>query len=273
MRGFLLLALATLAAARDGQEILKRALERDQRNLALLDTYTYREKSTITTFEKDGSTKKVVTSVKDIFHVDGTRVELLVEKDGKLLTGKEKEKEQRRFDQEVAKIKKESPAERAKRRRETAKDKKEEADARREILEAYQATLEGEETVNGRLCWRLRGDQRPGFKGKGRRADQLEKLRGRLWVDQSTYEWVKMDLDSTDTISFGFFLFRLQKGAKVGIQQTLVNNEVWLPRAVDVRADARVLGKMMRIGVQVEFSDYRKFATDSKLTVGEVAER
>lgn len=272
-RGILLLAFTALTWAQSGQEILEKALERDERNYEVLNTYTYREKSIVTTYEKDGREKKSTTTVKDVFHVDGTQVELLLEKDGKPLTGKDKEKEQQRFDKEVAKIKKESPSERAKRRRETDKDKKEEAESRREILDAFNAVLEGEETVNGRVCWRLRGDPRPGFKGKGRRADQLEKLLGKAWVDKSTYEWVKLDLNSTDTLSFGWFIFRLQKGAKIGIEQTLVNNEVWLPKSVDVRADARLLGKMLRLGINVDYSDYRKFSTDSKLTIDEPAEK
>lgn len=271
MRLLLMLAAAGLYA-QDAREILKRALERDVRNYDTLNTYTYRQKTAVTTFEKDGRAKKVETKVEDVFHVDGTRIEVLVEEDGKPLSPKDREKEQRKFDREVAKIKNESPAQRAKRRGETAKDKKEEAEARREVLDAYNPVIEGEETVNDRACWRLRGDPRPGFKGKGRRASQLEKMKGRAWVDKETYEWVKLDLDTTDTISFGLFLFRLQKGAKVGVQQTLVNKEVWLPKAVDVRAEARLLGRMMRIGVEIAFFDYRKFSTDTQVTFGEPVE-
>jgi hypothetical protein len=101
---------------------------------------------------------------------------------------------------------------------------------------------------------------------RGRRADQLKKFEGEACVDKATSDWMRMELATTDTISFGLFLFRLQPGATVRVEQTRVNNEVCFPSQVDVVANARVLGMMRRVRLAVRYSDFRKFAADSTIT-------
>ena len=74
---------------------------------------------------------------------------------------------------------------------------------RREIVDAYDVKLLASQSINGRLCWGLDATPRPDFRGKGRRADQIKKLKGKAWIDQASYELVKLELTSLDTISFG----------------------------------------------------------------------
>jgi hypothetical protein len=272
MKFLLLACLAFTLSAQDPKEIVAKALERDENNTELLNRYSYQKHTVIRFLEKDGTTKKTQQRLEEVFFIDGTEIERTVEKDGKPLTEKEAEAERKRVDKEIEKIKNESPAQRAKRRREREKDKQEEAEARREILDAYNFELQGREVQNGLSCWVIAGKVKPGWKGKGRRANQIKALSGRLWVDQATNEWVRMQLESSETLAFGWFIFRLQKGAQVEVSQAHVNNEVWLPRNVKIRADARVLGKMMRIDLQQEYRNFKKFSTDSQLLPGEVEE-
>ena len=263
------LFLAASLCAQDPKEIIKRAMERDERNLAMLDTYMYERKTIQKTYDKDGRIKEDNEDLHEVFHVDGSEIERLLMKKGKALSPKEEQAEQKRVDKEIAKIKNESPRERAKRRGETEKDKREEIEARKEVLEAFQLELVGEKAILGRNCWGIRGTPRPGFTGKGRRADQMKKVKGVVWIDQETYELTRMELDTHETISFGWFLVRLQPGAKIRLDQTLVNNEVWLPKEIDIRADARLLGKMLRVGIEIRYDTFRKFSSDSKLVLGE----
>jgi hypothetical protein len=269
MTSLLPLISASLLLAQDPRQILSLALDRDQHNLELLNTYIYERKSIQRTYEKHGVLKRTSEEIHEVFHVDGSEIERLIAKDGIPLSESKQREEQQRVDKLIEKISKESPQQRASRRRESDKDRREEIEARRELLDAFDFSLLGVEAVRGRLCWSIRGEPRPGFKGKGRRADQMRKLRGVVWIDQQTHEFTRMDLDTHDTISFGWFLFRLQPGARIRIEQTLVNNEVWLPVEVNIRADARLLGKMLRVGFDIENSKFRKFSAESKLILSE----
>jgi hypothetical protein len=47
-----------------------------------------------------------------------------------------------------------------------------------------------------------------------------------------------------------------------------VNDEVWLPKQVEIHLDARVaLFKAYDEDIELIFHDYRKFRTDTKITV------
>lgn len=269
MKFALLLLSAVTVFAADPREIITKALERDSRNLELLNTYMFERKTVQHNYNKQGKLEKTTEELHEVFHVDGSEIERLIAKNGKPLSPSEQQQEQRRVDKLISKINSESPKDRARRRGETEKDRREEQEARREMLDAFQFTMTGEETLGGRLCWGIRGEPRPGFTGKGRRADQMRKVRGTVWIDQATYELVRMDLNTHETISLGWFLLRLQPGAQIHLEQSLINNEVWLPVTVGIRADARVLGKMLRVGINMEYSKFRKFSSDSKLVVAE----
>ncbi len=266
---FTLLLVAGCLLAQDPMEILKRTMDRDARNLAILDTYMYERNTNKKVFDKDGKLKEDIQDVHEVFRIDGTEIERLLMKKGKALSAKEEASERKRVDKEIARIKSESPKERAKRRGETDKDKREEIEARREVLEAFNFAMVGEKEIAGRKCWGVRGDPKPGFVGKGRRAEQLRKVSGVVWIDHDTYELTRFELNTHDTISVGWFLIRLQPGTKVRLDQTLVNNEVWLPKEIDIRSDARVLGKLLRVGIEIRYDKFRKFTSDSKLVLGE----
>jgi len=253
----------------DPKDIFRRAVEKDERNYAVRDQYTFREDSTVEFFDKDGKSKSVERTTKDVLFYDGTQLEKVVARNGKSLTERELREEKEKIDKEIAKIKKETPAARAKRRGESAAAEKEELEGRRQLLEAFDLTLLGDSVVNGRSCWLIRGVPRDGFKPKRRRADQLKKFQGEACVDKETSDWMRLDMKTTDTISFGLFILRLQPDASVKIGQTRVNNEVCFPQTVKISANARLLGMMKRVRIEVNYSDFRKFSTESTITFEE----
>jgi hypothetical protein len=102
----------------------------------------------------------------------------------------------------------------------------------------------------------------------------LPKLRFRLWVDKDDSQMAKLDVQIVDTISFGVFLARLHKGSQAIIENTRVNDEVWLQQHVAVKADARIaLLKDFDVELDVSDRDYKKFRTDSRIVpIGELHE-
>ena len=84
-----------------------------------------------------------------------------------------------------------------------------------------------------------------------------------------------MDVECLDTVSWGLFIARLHKGTRFTLEQTRVNDEVWLPQHLTFKLDARLaLLKGFKIEDEQTFRDYKKFLTDAKITgVGEVQEQ
>jgi hypothetical protein len=137
-----------------------------------------------------------------------------------------------------------------------------------EIADAFSFRLVGSEVIDGRDAWVFDGEPRPDYQPKRREAKMLSKFRGRVWIDKSDMQWVKLDMTAIDTLSIGLFLARVHKGTHLIMDLTRVNDEVWLPKSVQLHFDARVaLFKSYDDDVQQTYSDYKKFRTDSKMTV------
>jgi hypothetical protein len=95
-----------------------------------------------------------------------------------------------------------------------------------------------------------------------------------VWIDKDDSQMKKLDVQFIDTVSFGLFLARLHKGSRVVIEQTRVNDEVWLQQHIAVKVDARIaLLKDFNVDVDVTDHDYKKFRTDTKIVpMGELRE-
>jgi hypothetical protein len=92
------------------------------------------------------------------------------------------------------------------------------------------------------------------------------KVKGKLWITKTDNRWVRADAESVETISFGAILARVAKGAKIRIEQARVNSEVWLPRRIDISANARIaLFKMWRGRMEYTYDKYRKFQAESRV--------
>ena len=79
---------------------------------------------------------------------------------------------------------------------------------------------------------------------------------------------VKLDMTAIDTLAFGWVLARIHRGTHVVLEQTKINNEVWLPKHLAAHVDARVaLFKNFDEDVDVAYRDYKKFRTETKITV------
>ena len=198
--------------------------------------------------------------------LDGQPYRRTLERDGKPLSPDEQRGEQRRLDRETAKLNKETPKEKQRRMDEAEKQRKREFAFLSEIPDLFDLRLEGESTVDGRPVWVVSGSPRPGAQAKSRDAKVLLKLRGRMWIDKATYQWAKVEAETTGTISWGLFLARLDPGAKLIFEQREVNDELWLPKRLVLSGSGRV-GLLKRISQEeeIEWSNYKKFSVNSNI--------
>jgi hypothetical protein len=188
----------------------------------------------------------------------------LIARNGAPLREAEERKEREKSEKLAAERRRETPEKRSKRIAAYEKRRAEEREFFAEIPEAYTFTLTGEERVNGRPAWVIDAAARPGYTPRLSDAKVLKHLQGRLWIDKDEYQFVKAEVETLDTISFGLFLARLQKGARILFEQTLVNQEVWLPKHAFVKFTARIaMLKKLEGEQEISWRDYRKFRADS----------
>jgi hypothetical protein len=205
------------------------------------------------------------SSVHEVTILYGEPYRKLIKKNGRPLDEKAAAKEQRKMDDEIAK----RGREQEKRRREAEKERAEERKAFAELVDAINWKLEGEETVSGRPVWVLSGTPVSGYKPKTQEAKVLTKMRGKVWIDKADNRMVKADAVVNDTISFGWFLFRIQPGFRFTFDLARVNDQVWLPRHGWVKGSAKIGGlKTYRFEMDLQYSDYRRFQSESRVLAG-----
>lgn len=265
-RLFPMLVCASSLFAQDALEIVRRSVTHDQANWERAKNYTYVLRSTTRERDSSGAIRKVESEAEEIFILYGEPYEKKIEKDGKPLPAEDQRKEQQKFDKEMAKRQNESAEQRRKRIEAFDKKRREQREFAREVPEAYNFKLVGEETIGGRNTWIIDATPRPEYQPRNSRAAMLKKFRGRMWIDQKEYQWVRLDGEVIDTVSWGLFLARLAKGSKIFFEQVRVNDEVWMPKMVKVDLDARIaLLKRYQGNIDLQFTDFRKFQTDSRI--------
>jgi hypothetical protein len=175
---------------------------------------------------------------------------------------KKAKKEQDEMDKELAKREHMSDHDKAK----LEKERAEERAYLREIPDAFDFKIVGEDTVSGKPAWVIEATPIAGYKFKDSKAKILLKIHGKVWIDQSEYRWVKVEAEALDGFSFGLGLLKIEPGGSFTFEQTRVNDEVWLPSRVYFRGEARLAYvKKMRAEVEVTYRDYKKFQTDSRI--------
>jgi hypothetical protein len=257
------------------RELFRVVADKDIENEKHQRDYTYLDREVEHKLDGKGQVKSTEVKTYEILEIYGEQVQRLIEKDDKPLDAKEAAKEEEKIQKIIDKRKNESDDARRKREEKEVKEREDGRKFVREVADAYDFKLVGTEEVGGREAWVIDGEPRPGFEPHMRESKFLSKFHGRVWIDKGDLQLAKMDVEAIDTVSLGWVLARIHKGTRVMLEQTRVNDEVWLPRHLTFKVDARIaLLKGFRLDGEQEYRDYKKFRTSSKIVgMGEVKEQ
>ena len=135
-----------------------------------------------------------------------------------------------------------------------------------EIQNTFHFRLRGEETVDGIETYVIDADPKPGYKPEFGKAKFLTRMKAIFWIGKTDYSWVCIEAETLDTISFGWFLFRLGKGSALRFTQIKVNDEVWMRDSFRVRLRGRLaMLKGINLEISGAYSEFRKFSADSNV--------
>ena len=257
------------------RDLIREAAEKDMENDKKQRDYTYIQREEEHKLDGKGQVKSGESRTYEIMVLYEEPVRKLIAKDDKPLSDSEARKEEDKLQKIIEKRKNESDDERRKRMEKQDKEREEGRQFVKEIADAYNFRFTGKENLGGRETLVIDADPRPGYEPHMKDAKFLPKFRFRAWLDQEEKQWVKLDIQCIDTVSVGLFLLRVHKGSNIQIEQVRVNDEIWLPRHVALKLDARLaLLKGLNIEEDVAFRDYKKFRTDSRIVpVGEIQEQ
>jgi len=253
-------------AADEIQPLIRAVAENDIANNLKQRNYTYLQREEEHKLDGHGNDKSVETRNFEIMMLYGQQVRRLIARNDKPLSAEEAAKEEKKIQKIMREREQETPAQREKRLQKEAKEREEDRAFVREVADAYTFRLVGTQTLGERETYVIDADPRPGFQPHLKDAKYLPKFRGRIWIDSAETQWVKLECEAIDTVSWGLFLARIHKGSRISIELTRVNDEVWLPRSVSLKLSVRLaLLKNFNVIENVSYQDYRKFRSDVKI--------
>jgi hypothetical protein len=259
-----LLALSAAAQEQvpDALEIVRRSVERDWTDFETRKNYTYQERTEFRQFKNDGKLASSQSETNEILILSGRPYERLIARNDRPLPEREERKQQARLDEESSKRQHESAAARARYEKERA----EERAYIREIPDAFSFRLIETSTVSNQPAWVIEAQPKTGYRAVHSRAKDFAKVHAKIWIEQATYHWVKVEGEALDTIWSDLGLLRIDRRSTLHFEQTRVNDEIWLPSSILVRFEARVaLVKKLRGEFDIRYSNYQKFQVDSKI--------
>ena len=258
------------AAAQDAREIVRKSVELDQANWLRMANYTWIARSRERHFDSQNHATSQHEEGWETLILGGQPYRRILDRDDQPLPPDQQRKEQQKLDKTVARLEKETPEQTRRRLADYEKDRRHDREFLLELPDAYDFQMEPDQQIDGQDVWVIEGVPKPGYHPKSRDGRAFSKIRGKIWIEKAGYQWVRLEAQTTATISFGVFLARLNPGARLVFEQTRVNDEVWLPKREFLSGSGRV-GLLKRIAEEqeVDWTNYRKFTVESTIVSGE----
>jgi hypothetical protein len=209
----------------------------------------------------------------DVTMLQGSSYRRLIERNDHPLLPKEEKKEEDKLRASLVDRRRETSAQRDKRVSEYDNRPGRNRAMLKEIPEAFDFRFLAEEEVESRPVYVIEGTPRAGYRPQ--HADAriiLPKIKLTVWIDKADFNWVRINAEAIDTITWGLCLFKMSSGARFELEQTRVNGEVWLPKHTRALLAARVaFVKKVNVEQESTFKNFRKFQSDSQMVSSSVA--
>ena len=215
--------------------------------------------------DSDGNVKSRELKDYDVLYVGDEAALHLLAKDGKPLTGGEKQDENAKFNKQFDKLKKKQSELAADTRKQQKKEEEDEAQLS-DFLRAELFTNPRREIFRGHDVIAFDVNGNPNYKPKKRIDSIIQKLSGTMWVDEQAREIVRLEAHFAESVKIGGgLLASLSKGSRFVFEQEKINDEVWLPSYAEVHASGRIVFVKLKQNFIDRFSDYKKFRSGAAL--------
>lgn len=233
--------------------LITRSVAANNRDWQVAPQYTYLEKDRV-----NGGTETYQVSM-----LYGSPYRKLVAVNGYPLSPAKQAEEDRKFLQARERRQHESAAHRTERIADYEKGRQRDRAMIDQLTRAFNFRLLGREKLGGRSVYVLEATPRPGYIPPNRDTRVLTGMRGKLWIDPQTGQWVKIEARVTDPVWIQGFFAEVEPGTQFELDYAPVSRDVWLPAHYAMRARAKVLWLLMHREHEEQW--FSQYAIASKL--------
>ena len=123
---------------------------------------------------------------------------------------------------------------------------------------AFIFTYVDQEPREGRALAKYRMEPNPKFKSTNRATSIFAKVKGFVWVDETSSELARVEGEVTDDISLGVFLAKVYKGSRFMQDRYEMAPGLWLPSFTQYDFDGRKFFSSFSVHEKTFYSAYKK---------------
>ena len=195
--------------------------------------------------------------------IEGTPYYRLIKVNGDPLSPAQDAQQAKKEQQVIAHRRAESPAERQKRIETFEKERRRENALIAQLTKAFNFTMVGVRQVSGYNVYVLKATPLPGYKPPSMETQVLTGMHGELWIEQTTFHWVKVTAQVIHPVSIEGFLAEVEPGTQFELENQPVNGgSTWQAAHFSMKSNARVLHFFPRESSEDEtYTDYQPIST------------
>jgi hypothetical protein len=230
---FLTLFSAALFAQQPNvSEIIQRSVAANQADFEAAPDFNYKETN------RSGRESRTY----QVTMIEGSPYRRLIAINGEPLSTSQQQREMQKQQREIEKRRSESPSDRQKRIADYEKERKRDHEMMQQLTKAFNFTYVGQENVRGFQVWSLKAKPRPGYHPPNIETEVLPGMQGQLWIDQKSYQWVKVTAQVVRPVSIVGFLARVEPGTRFELEMSPVEGDIWQISHFSMQSKAKVLG-------------------------------
>ena len=127
-----------------------------------------------------------------------------------------------------------------------------------QLSKGFDFKIAGTQKVGERTVWILTATPKPSYRPPNMDCQVLPGMQGEMWIDQETYEWVKVTAQVTRPVSIEGFLAVVEPGTRFEIEKIPVSAGIWQISHFSMQARAKVLHLIKRNSAEEDsFYDFQ----------------
>ena len=171
----------------------------------------------------------------------GSQYQKLIAENDKPLDARQQAEEEQKFQTVLSRRKAETDSQRRERIAKYEAQRKQATEFILELSKAFTFTMGGTDKLGDHDVYVLNAEPRNGYKPPNMSTRALTGMRGKLWIERSSLQWVKVAVEVFRPVSIGGFLARVEPGTRMELELQPVSNKIWLPSHLVVRSRSKVM--------------------------------
>lgn len=232
----------------DIPEIIQRSVTANDKDFTAQPQFNYKEK------DSEGNSVKIF----QVTMIDGSPYQRLLD-NGEPLSPALAAAELKKEKKIAAERRAQTPEQRKKRIADYAKQRTRDHAMMSQLSKAFDFKIAGTRKVDERTVWVLTATPKRGYRPPNLDCQVLRGMQGEMWVDQETYEWVKVTAQVIRPVSIEGFLAQVEPGTRFEIEKTPVAAGIWQIAHFSMQSRAKVLHLIKRNSAEEDW--YYDFQT------------